>query len=344
MGTTQNVVLDTNQYVKVNTEPGFYLLQSHGDTVRIAFSDLKPAKSNTAFHELGGQAGVESVQSPYVETLMWALAMTDRSKLTITKLNENVPVSIKDPLESNGAVPVNVQDQHSRALDLKFLKGEGFTTLTADTVVGSSVISVTSTTGMAVDKTIGLVNPNGQFYFGEIISIDVLDVTLDTPLDQVFDNTTSNVVIAEHHMNVDGSGTPVTFQIAGVGGSTGLDIDITRIMGNMSNSSAMDDGTFGGLDILTNGCVLRQNNGVMTNIWNVKSNGDIGLLCFDAQYTTRAPAGENGFRFRNTYAGQSKHGVTIRLEPGDTLELIVQDDLTDLTDFQMMAQGHIVTD
>jgi hypothetical protein len=66
------------------------------------------------------------------------------------------------------------------------------------------------------------------------------------------------------------------------------------------------------------------------------------LLCFDAQYTTRAPAGENGFRFRNSYAGQSKHGGVLRLAPSDTLDIILQDDITGLTDFQMMAQGHVV--
>jgi hypothetical protein len=106
----------------------------------------------------------------------------------------------------------------------------------------------------------------------------------------------------------------------------------------------MDDSLFGGITALTNGVVLRQNNGVMTNIWNVKSNGEFGLLCFDTFETSKAPAGSFGFRFRNTYAGQAKHGVTLRLEPGDTLEVLIQDDLTDLEDFAMMAQGHVVTD
>ena len=105
MSSTQNVILDTSQYVKINDDPGSFLLQSHGDTVRIAFSDLKPAKSNTAFHELGGQAGVESVlQVPPIETFIWVLAMTDRSKLTITKLNEGIPV--KD-IDSNGRMSLN---------------------------------------------------------------------------------------------------------------------------------------------------------------------------------------------------------------------------------------------
>ena len=115
-------------------------------------------------------------------------------------------------------------------------------------------------------------------------------------------------------------------------------VDITRIMGTIIDGVAMDDGKFGGIDALTNGIVLRLNNGVISNHWNAKTNGDLGLICFDSAYTEKAPAGENGFRFRNTYAGPSKHGVTLRLGVGEILEILVQDNLTALTDFQMMAQ------
>jgi len=80
------------------------------------------------------------------------------------------------------------------------------------------------------------------------------------------------------------------------------------------------------------------------NLWNVKSNGQIRLLCFDGNYSDKAPAGSYGFNFRNTYAGPSKHGVTIRLMDGETLEILIQDSLTGLESFKMMAQGHIVAD
>ena len=267
------------------------------------------------------------------------------SPLPVSLPTDPLPVSVASPLESNGAIPVNIQDQTSRALQLKFIMPTvAPTTLTAPTVEDSRVISVASVGGVTAGTTIGLVNPNGQFFFAEAVSVSVLDITLDTPCDEVFPIADTTVLVATSHMNVDGSVTPAHFRIAGVGAGTGIDIDITRIMGVISNSASMDDGTFGGIPILTNGCVLRKTNGTITSIWNVKSNGDIALICFDATYSTRAPGGENGFRFRNTYGGQSKHGVTIRLLPGEFLELIVQDDLTDLSDFQMMAQGHLVTD
>ena len=243
---------------------------------------------------------------------------------------------------TNGGLDINVQDQHTRALDLKFIKAEGPpTTLTAATAVDDMTIAVTSATGLSAGKSVAVFNTTGSFYFGQVISVASLVITLDTPLDGVF-AIGSNVIAADHHLNVDGSTTTQVFQIGPVGSGTSVSVDITRIMGNITDAVAMDDGKFGGITALTNGCVLRHVNGTTQNIWNVKTNGDIALLCFDATYTDKAPAGENGYRFRNTYAGQGKHGVTIRLEPGDTLEMLIQDDLTDLTDFQMMAQGHVV--
>lgn len=252
------------------------------------------------------------------------------------------------PIESNGAVPVNVQDQHTKALDLRFIKALASpTTLAANAAVGALTISVTASAGFADGVTVAVFSPAGDFYFGEQVGATAgagpYTITLDTPIDVGF-TSGDNVLAANHHLNVDGSGTTQVFQIGPVGGATGVEIDITRIMGNMTDNAVMTDELFGSMAALTNGIVLRRNNDVISNIWNMKTNGALALMCFDATYPDKLPTGVYAFRFRNTFAGQSKHGVTIRLDPGDTLELLVQDDLTDLTDFQMIAQGHVVTD
>lgn len=39
---------------------------------------------------------------------------------------------------------------------------------------------------------------------------------------------------------------------------------------------------------------------------------------------------------------QDKHGVAIRLEADESLEIIVQDSLTSLTAFSVVAEGHVV--
>ena len=250
------------------------------------------------------------------------------------------------PIEFNGAFPVNIQDQTTRALDLHFIQAQGApTTLTAQANPEDKTITVTSTTGFIAGAVIGIFSGEGHYYFGKQVgAVAGQVVTLDTPIDRRFTTALSAVITATDQMAVDGSGTTQIFQIGPVGAAQGVDVDITRIMGYIQAGSAMDDTLFGNLSALTHGVVLRVNNDVITNTWNVKTNGELGLLCFDSDPSDRAPSGSFGFRFRNTYAGQAKHGVVLRLKAGDTLEVLIQDKLDTLESFRMMAQGHVVTD
>lgn len=254
-------------------------------------------------------------------------------------------VSLGVPLESNGAVPINIQDQHTQSLDLDFIQAQGVpTTITVEASPEDTQITVSDTTGFIAGNIVGLFTSTGQFYFGTQLGAPVGSViNLDTPIDKTFP-IGSACITATSNMNVNGSATRQIFQIGPVGVGTSISVDITRIMGYLQDDVVMDDSDFGGLSALTNGIILRLNNGVINNLWNAKTNGRLSLIGFDFNYTEKAPAGSYGARFRITYAGQDKHGVTLRLAPGDTLELIIQDDLTGLEAFNMMAQGHIVTD
>jgi len=243
---------------------------------------------------------------------------------------------------TNGGLDVNIQDQHSRALDLKFIMATGApTALTSPTAVDDLTISVADVTGFIDGTYVGVFDPGGAFYFGTQLGATVGNViTLDSPLDNVF-SVGSSVIHATANLAVDGSTTSKIFQIGPVGGD--VEIDITRILGYMQDGTVMEDSGFGGIaGGLTQGCVLRVSNGVKQNLWNVKTNGDLALIGYDFTYTEKAPAGSYGARFRITYAGQDKHGVTLRLGSGDTLEFIVQDNLAALEVFNIMAQGHQV--
>ena len=81
---TKRVNLDTTQYALVDVGDKSLTLQSHRDTVRIVVSNVKPARSNTVFHELGGSLKESILHLPYVDYSVWALSMTDRSALTVT--------------------------------------------------------------------------------------------------------------------------------------------------------------------------------------------------------------------------------------------------------------------
>ena len=246
--------------------------------------------------------------------------------------------------ESNGGYPVNVQDQTSRALDLFFIRQLGATTLLTQGNIGDYKLNLTNSAPFLAGNMVGVFTPTGQFFFARQIGPPVLnEITIDTPLDMSYPSG-SVAIAASWNMNVNGSISPVIYQIGPVGAGTGISVDITRLLFYIQDGSSMDDALFGGISALVNGIVLRKNDGIIQNIWNIKTNGEFALHAYDAQYTDKAPAGSYGFRVRNTYGGQDKHGVTIRLIPGDTLELIIQDNLTGLEVFNAMAQGHIVTD
>lgn len=255
----------------------------------------------------------------------------------------SLQVGLSSPLEANGAVPVNIQDQHSKALDLDFLRALAApTTLNGAVSAEDTQLTVTLDTGFAVGEHVLIAGTGTSYYTAEVTAKAGNLLTLDTPIDIDYADG-SSIIAMSNKMNVVGSRVaPIVFQIGSA--QSAWTIDITRIMGHIVDDTAMDDAKFGGITALTNGIVLRRNDGVITNYWNAKDNGKIRLICFDANYASKAPAGFFGFNFRNTYGGQSKHGVTIRLEAGETLELLVQDDLTGLTSFNMMAQGHFVTD
>jgi hypothetical protein len=249
-------------------------------------------------------------------------------------------------MESNGGVPTNVQDQTSRPIDLYFITPDGTpTTTSATSDKGDRTITLTSTSGFTDGQYLGIFQGTGAFYFGTQIGAPVGSViTIDSPLD--FDVISgANVVPVSRELNVDGSSTPVVFDIRGPATANGTQmIDITRVIITMFTGTAPTFGTFGDISALTNGVVLRRNNGVTENIWNVKTNGDFASLAYDFTIYTALGVGQDGFACRQTFSGQDKHGVAIRLGSGDMLDFIVQDDLTDLDQFRIIAQGHYVTD
>lgn len=258
-------------------------------------------------------------------------------------------VNIVGPLESNGAMPVNIQDQHTEIVEFYLQQVVDATlTIITDTAINDLVVTVSSA-AEPVDGNLVCFREETHFYQAEILSHAAngvnWDVTLDTPLDFAF-TTAGGCALSNKNMAVNGSVTPVEFVFSAAGVTAGTEFDITRVIFHITDNVAMDSGTFGGVPKLDNGVVLRVENSITKNIFNAKSNGDFADHAYDIEFDPKAPAGEYSFRCRKTFAGQSKSGVTIRLatNTSDQLVLIVQDDLTDLTDFHVVVNGHVVTD
>ena len=251
---------------------------------------------------------------------------------------------VKFLYENNGSLRNTPQDQTTPPLDLYFIQQKGVTTaLTNATVIDGNTITVDSVADIAAGDFIGIfsgVTDEGRFYFGEAVGAPAGNVvTLDTPLD--FDFMAGDPVISTtRDLNVDGSVAPQIFQISA--GASGLEIDIQGFVINMLDNAAMNDGLFGSQGKLTNGLVLRRVDGTYRNIFNVKTNGELALIAPDAVYPDKVPAGKFAFRAPYKISGDDNHTVVVRLGPDESLQLIVQDNLTAQESIRALAHGHTV--
>lgn len=252
----------------------------------------------------------------------------------------SIPVETSE--RGSRGVAVYVQDQTTGVLDLPFLRQKNLATLAANTVVNSRTITLQAGHNAVVGDTIEIADTtNGSWFIqATILTVAVNTITVATPINRIYTVANSAVVISERTMNVNGSVTPQVFSVDPLPIQEG---DIVRLICTMTDNVAMDFETFGGLPKLTNGLVIRVNNGDGTYriIQNFKSNGDIERYSFDVRYAVNNGGGVRGFSARMTFGGWDKHGVVIRLDGsrGEKLEAVVQDDLTGLLSMDWMAQG-----
>lgn len=250
------------------------------------------------------------------------------------------------PRESNGGIPVNLQDQTSPPIDALFAQEVSPFTLSVDTAVSTvSVLVYTfeATAGHLIvsGNEILLLDVDGDRSFYAIVTnVSVNTITVDRPIDHAFPSASTLGRRVITNMAVDGSSTPQIFSLR----AGSVPIDITRFIMTVTDASPMDTGTFGGMSALSNGFVFRILNSYQKTIFNFKSNGEIEQMAFDIRYTSKAPAGEYGLVSMITFAGQSSHGVTLRISNLDVMQWIVQDDLRDLLTLRCVGQGHEVTD
>lgn len=263
-----------------------------------------------------------------------------------TKAKQQEIIDKMPTLEDNGGVPVNIQDQTTRPIDIRMSRvTSDMYTLAEDTVPNTYTITLTNVVGLSVGDKMCLCqdSDNPGTYFGYIISIVGNVLTLNAPIDIVFSNNNNCVfyTLENNLATSDGSVTPVEYSI--VNGAS-IDIDITRIIIKIICDTAPDLSKFGDLTTLTRGIVFRKKccGGVYQNIFTVRNNSELSLLAYDYKtYDATNPAqGVNGLSARITFAGPEKHGVAIRLAQGEELQMLAQDSLLDLIDFKIIGQGH----
>lgn len=246
------------------------------------------------------------------------------------------------------AVDATLQDSEAPLYIVKCSNIIAETTLTVTTAKDDYIISVTSATDFVVGQYLTLYSiASNRVYFSNILAINTLDITLDRPLDFEFNSADSVISVGNTNMNVNGSVTPQIFGVRNpvVGGDIPLAIDITRLMFNCLTSTTPILTDFGDITGgLLRGIVIRKIDGEYHNILNAKSNSELKNMMYDFEIETAAAAAQDGFNGRITFAGQNKMGVVIRLQEGEDLQIIIQDDLTSLDNFEIIAEGSEVVD
>lgn len=249
------------------------------------------------------------------------------------------PLASYQDAQGNWVINTHNSDVHNILVNRNFVQdGVGVEAIGSAVSAGDTTIAVASTTDLADGDFIILKDAGGDIrenYF-EITSIVVdTSITLDRPIDIAYATGVIQEVIP--NMNLDGSGGTLTFEI---GPPSDEVWHITRVLISITDAVAMDDGKFGSLGALEFGTILRENKTIFctTSVW--KTNGDMIQDMYDIEYHAKAPAGENGLKGRFSMI---KNSVALRLDGSnsDTLQVLIQDDLTALTTFKMKAQGHI---
>ena len=245
----------------------------------------------------------------------------------------------------NTGLDVVIQDQHSKIVIAKLSTLDSEDTLAIAASVDDVIINLVDASSFSSGQFLSMFDPiSNNFYLAHILSINVNEVTVDTPLDFAYP-IGSFVTGGQTNMAVDGSVTPVLFGLRNTDATIGDSFDVTRIILSCLTVNAPAFDEFG--DIaggLTKGIVLRKVDGVHNNIFNIKTNGELAGIMFDfaSADAVNPNQGQNGFIARMSFAGTHKMGVSIRLDPGDDLCFIVQDNLTTIQSLELVVEGHIV--
>ena len=241
-------------------------------------------------------------------------------------------------------VDANILDSTEPILIVKASQLVTETTLTSVTAKEDYIVNVTSAASFVVGQYLTIYSvPDNRVYFSNILAINALAITLDTPLDFEFPIGAS-VSVGDEEMAVNGSVTP---QIFGIRNPSGVDIplevNITRLMFKCLTSSAIDLSQFGDITGgLLRGIVIRRVDGTYSNIFNAKTNADLKTIMYDFDIEQASVQQQDGFTGRLTFAGENKLGAVVRIGADEDLQIVIQDDLTSLESFSIVAEGHQV--
>jgi len=243
-----------------------------------------------------------------------------------------------------GALDVHDADPHRNVYN-QYLHFDTATTTNPATAIsaGDNVIDFASVVGFSVGSSIKIENGNVEPTFSRIVSIVGNLVTIDTPT--VWDHPTTATItlivinLADATLTAGASPTAPAIFTSHI--PSDQVVHVTNMSIVITDATAMDFTTFGGIPALTNGCVLRaQTDGLIANFTNWKTNGDLDSDAFPVRY--QAKTGGGGFGLSAIYNIKESVEAVVYLNGalGDKFEFLVQDPLGGLVSLTIKLQGH----
>lgn len=236
-------------------------------------------------------------------------------------------------------IDVWVQDQSTPPFHRYFMtEDKTDITLTSPITKDDTVINVSSGHGFTTNDHM-LINYGSYFQQSMVTNVATDAITIETPVGINIPITGTQIIRGSIEMNVDGSTTPVTYYCRI--GAYSDPIDIQHLQVFMRDGSDGDYSSYGGISGgLTNGSFVRFTDTVDQNLGNYKNNGEYIQFGAEANFNTKAPAGEYSvdlaFNLKETY------GVVFRLVDNTyALTFTVQDDLTPLIEHRVVATGQV---
>lgn len=276
------------------------------------------------------------------------------SNITIQKsINTDASLKAKssfsdkvEPITSyNGALEVDAALVHENGVNLFFFRElDGSTTIDAGVDVNDTSVQVVDATPFAVGDKIRLTTDIdvGQSFL-TITDIDGNTITVDRPISSpISEGAPVQKVGTLINAEAGTLDNPVIYRIEPPNSTLALRWQLTRMLITIADEDRMDDGRFGGIPQLTNGVNFRliKGDGTYRDIANWKDNGDMAEDMYDIDYTTKAPSGEYGLRGRWAFT-KAEFIIDLDGAQGDYFELRVQDDITDLSEFEIKCQGRL---